>query len=71
MAAEAGGEVILPLEGTMDREGMDIANFSVDSLYQARKAQTQLRDRVPEAYEVLVKPTELTLDFIPYQSHAD
>ena len=66
MAVEANNEVILPMDGTIDNENMDLAKFNAETLYQARKGMTQFRDRIPEAYGALVKPTEFTLDYVPY-----
>lgn len=56
MAVGPDGTVILPMEGTWDTEGMSYATFKAEDLYNARGRFPQLRDRIPEAYRVLVAP---------------
>ena len=68
MAVEAGGEVLVPMEGSADKEGMAIATFSAEKLYNARKTVPALiRDRNPAAYQRLVDPERHMPDFIPYR----
>lgn len=56
MAVGPDGTVILPMEGTWDTEGIGYATFKAEDLYNARGRFPQLRDRIPEAYRVLVAP---------------
>ena len=71
IAIEASGEVILPMEGTKDTEGMSLATFTAENLYKARKAMPQLRDRNPVAFQALADPEKLVPDFIPYRPPTD
>ena len=71
MAVEANSEVIVPLEGTLDSDGMSVATFSAETLYEARKIFEVYRDRNPVAFEALVKPTEFAIDYIPYKLRKD
>ena len=56
MAVGPDGTVTHPMEGTWDTEGTTYATFKAEDLYGARAAFPQLRDRIPEAYRVLVAP---------------
>jgi predicted amidohydrolase len=68
MAVEAGGEVLVPMEGSADTEGMSIATFSAEKLYNARKTiPAEIRDRNPAAYQRLIDPRRHIPDFIPYR----
>jgi len=67
MAVEATGEVLVSWEGTPDTEGVTLATFTAENLYQARKAMPGLRDRNPAAYHALVEPRKLISDIMPYK----
>ncbi len=56
MAVDPTGTVVLPMEGTADKEGISYATFKATDIYEARKGMPELRDRIPEAYQALVAP---------------